>query len=149
MGMIAFLPWFQIQQPEVASGIEIFPYPANQAMNLTYPAEVQLVLRNYQEKNGQPIRHASILKMASKGFTANLTKAEIDEMYRLKNAMSIAGISNRQIGQHHYVNSDTFDLIIQSYTQVPIDHISVESRMRGGTRLNGYPFFLTPYILWT
>lgn len=140
--MVSFMPWFKIQQPQIVNGIDLLPYPVTPSMGFAYPPDVAAILANYFEKNGNPIRHATIIRMPGKNITDDLSDIEIESLNRLRNSLSVSGISTRRIGTHDYVNSDNFEIVSQSYPSFPIQNISIASRMRGGSMWNGFPVSL-------
>lgn len=136
MPMVSFLPWFKVQQRQNVNGIDLLPYPAT---TITYPPDVPAILANYLEKNGRPIREATIIQMPGRNITDDLNNPEMELLNKLRNSLSIAGISTRRIGTHDYVNSENFEIVTQSYPSFPIQHVSISSRMRGGSLWNGFP----------
>jgi hypothetical protein len=139
MGAVAYLPWIHFDKDFQAGNYE-FLRCDNRNIPLTgLPNPWDQIIDVTRNKNNSPINRFTIVKKINGTFIDDFTENEIRELYKIVEMLALVGISTRDISGHDYVNTENFNLYIQRFDQVPIQHLHIMSRRRGSTMWNGMP----------
>lgn len=142
MGAVAYLPWIHFESDFCVGEFEFLRVDARSNTVPKLPKPYDQIVNVSLLPNNRPIREFTVVKKLAGSLIDDLTEADIESLYQIVELVILAGISTRDISGHYYVNSENFNLYIQRFDIIPINHLSIRSKRRGAALWNGYPIGL-------
>lgn len=140
MAMLTFLPWLTLNEPLKLKEFHLLQYkrrflPVGQGKPLQETLDRLLKPYRHLEK---PVESATILQLAGRQITDDLSDSEREEIFTLSELITFSGLSRREyfgLGMF-YCNADNFICVVQSF-QGETGGAAVTTRRRDGQTL-GY-----------
>jgi hypothetical protein len=137
--MLAFFPWFTVDEPISFGKYTLLPHRAGQPSKFGVPKDIESILSHYRLNVKLSVRDYCVLQIQGKTFGDDFTDAERAETFEFAEILAIGALSRRRFFDQteiDYTNRATVTGIIQGYKENQ-GGVSVRSRLRYGSTL-GY-----------
>lgn len=142
MGMLAFLPWVQVAEPQDIAEFGLVPFRRGLAPAGRGTAEQAIfdgLLAPYHS-GGAPIAQATLIRNGGGDLTRELSDEERGALFVFSELLSASGLSEREffgLGLS-YQNRDNFRLVIQGFSG-DARGAAITTRRRDGSTMNYWP----------
>jgi hypothetical protein len=136
MSAIAFFPWLRLRKDFSVGGTHFLRYERGRLPfgNDAQQKQADAVLGRYVVPVDGPVEHAVIVVPDIAQPTRDLSDAEIQGLFELRELITVSALSERSFfvgGSFQYCNSHSFSMIVQRFQDVD-SGVNVVSRRRDG-----------------
>lgn len=140
MAMVAFFPWFHIEEKCSVADYTLVPYVKGQqpgGEDKELQGTLDTIFKPFHNTMKHSVTTATLVGISGHGLTDDLDEDEKASLFSFAEAVAFAGLANRKYfgSGFEYWNRDNFKFYIQSFSGNP-GGVTLQLRRRDGSTLN-------------
>jgi len=133
MGALAFFPWVTVTAPLALGRYRLAPHRVGASLQAE-PRVVDGLLSAWLEPGGGPVESATLVHVAGRALTADLSPADEAGLHDLAAAVALAALARRSFFDGPYLNAEHLRFELRRFTGTDPRNLQVVARRRDGHR---------------
>jgi hypothetical protein len=133
MGALAFLPWVTVAAPAAVGRFRLVPHRVGASLQAE-PRVVDGLLASWLEPGGGPVESATLVQVAGRTPTADLSPEDEAGLHQLGAAVALAALARRSFFDGPYLNAEHLRLELRRFSGTDPRNLQVLARRRDGHR---------------